>query len=263
MRYFILILLALSTPVLAGGKADYILLSNPDSVLILNKYEQKTDVRFLPGTPFRIIEQQHLLSDGITGAYLCSYNKKDWFLLPLSGKLSIFKNGTVLNDSIRLTHSGLTMHTEDGQKKIVPKESRIVRFFSKGGKTYILYNAFGWARLSKNNWEKMVKKDAGSSAFPVRLRSRILGRMESVNAAYRTFFSFFNQKYHTNYKSPQWLYEQKGQELRLYLKADEVAGSLKESFKSIESDLQKMVMGSGYQSLRKRNQFIISVRTDQ
>ncbi len=262
MRYFSIILFSLSASVFATEKADYILLSNPASVLILDKYEQKTNVSFLPGTPFRIEEQNHLLSDGITLAYKCSFDKKNWFLLPTSTPLSVIKNCTVLNDSVRLIRSGAEIRTLGGRIKPIANGSLLIRLFSKATKVYVLSDEFGWVKLQKGSWENIKKAPAPVAAFPIRLRQRILNRMETVNRTYRTFFTFFNQKYHKNFQIPQWQFEQKEKTLRLYLNTEEIAESLKESFESIENDLQRIVIGSAYQSTRKNNRFLITVRSE-
>ncbi len=262
MPYFILLLLTFSVPAIAGEKADYILLSDPESVLILNKYEQKTNITFPPGAPFRIEDESHLLSDGITSAYKCSFEKKEWFLLPTTKPLSLINNCTVLNDSVRLIRSGIKMRTLDGRTKSIANGSNIIRFFYKASKTYVLSDEFGWVKLPKRSWKRIEKAPAPAAAFPARLRTRILSRMETINNTYQTFFTFFNQKYHKNYKIPRWLYEEKKNSLRLYLNNDETAESLKESFESINSDLQKIVIGSVYQSIRRGNQFLITVRSE-
>ena len=261
MLYLIVFLLTFTLPVFASERADYILLSDPGDVVILNKYEQKTDFSFPPGIPFRIEEKDHLLSDGITSVYKCSFDKKEWFLLPVAGAPSIIKNCTVLNDSVRLIRSGIKIRGLDGQTELTAKELPLIRIFKKASKTYCFSKKFGWVRLSKNSWKTIKKETVKTAAFPAKLRARILSRMETVNDTYRTFFTFFNQKYHKSYAIPQWLYEEKTNALRLYLNQEEMAGKLKESFQSLKNDLQEIVLGSAYQCIREKEQFIILVHS--
>jgi len=258
MKNILIIFFILPALLVAGQKTDYILLSDPASVHILNKYEQQAQTHFLPGTPFQLLEKDYLLSDGITSAYKCYYQNNVYYIMPNSGALEIIKNCTVLEDTVLLVQSNITFQLLDGSRKSLDKGQQLERIFKKGRRTFVFTGIYGWCYLADNSWKRVIKSEPLTTGIPPKLFLRINSRIETINKYYTDFFTFFNQKYKQNQPIPQWQFAREGQTLRLFLNHPQTASHLRKSIPSFLNDLEKLLLGTNLRCVNMENEIIIT-----
>lgn len=263
MHRFIFLIFVLVSLSFASQKAAFFLLEDPATVRILNKYEQSATEVFLPGTPFRILEKDYRLSDGITPAWKCKLGREFYFLLPIATEPEVLKNCTVLEDTVLLIRDNILLKLSDGSNERLQNGLALERLFQSGFRTYVFAEQYGWCRLTRTSWKTVEHTGVLVADFPEKLHQRIMGRIERANQTYRQFFRFFNQKFHQEQPVPQWLSAKEGTTLSLYLNHPDTTGQLKSSIPVLKEELEQLLFDSNFQCEYDGNRFIFSARSEQ
>ena len=254
----------------SAQQSDFLIISQPYSLQILNKYEQSLTSSELAGLPqflpAEIIGSNELLSDEYTNALKISYAGKIYFLPKNSHNQSvnnkvgsyyrIYNNVTLVNDTIKILENGKfvlqTPYPDKTDKISVPKNTQLIRIFKNKSDYYVLIpgavNRFGWMRFPYNNyWEKIkIASLQPDLKTPDIISGNIISKTEQVNVVYRDLFRLLNKQTGTNRAAPQWTVDQLGGSLHLKFIPSEYGSNFSESNSRFIQEIEYLLLGSDY-----------------
>ena len=156
---------------LFGQSSDYLIINQPQSLQILNRYEQSlsiSELARLPAfLPVEILDSKVQLSDNYSFAFKIRFGGKEYFLpQDITNRLlkekhaSIIKNVFQVADTITILEDNkFTLKTPDPEKSdriSISKYTRVIRIFRKGNEYYVLIpgalNRYGWIRFQDNKY---------------------------------------------------------------------------------------------------------------
>lgn len=270
-KYFLIVIFVNAIAVLASAQqSDFLIISQPYSLQILNKYEQRLTSSELAGLPqflpAEIIESNEVLSDEYTNALKISYAGKIYFLPKNSDNqivnkknasyYKIYYNVTLVNDTIKILESGKfvlqTPYPDKADKISVPKNTQLIRIFKNKSDYYVLIpgavNRFGWMRFPYNNyWEKIKNVSTQPDLkTPDIIAGNIISKTEQVNAVYRDLFRLLNKQTGTNHAAPQWTVDRLGGALQLKFIPSEYGSNFAESNSRFIQEIEYLLLGSDY-----------------
>ncbi len=270
-KYFLIVIFVNALAGLASAQqSDFLIISQPYSLQILNKYEQRLTSSELAGLPqflpAEIIDANELLSDEYTNALKISYAGKIYFLPKNSDNQSvnkkdasyyeIYNNVTLVNDTIKIRASGkFALQTPDPDKtdKIsIPKNTRLIRIFKNKSDYYVLIpgavNRFGWMRFHNNNYWEKIKSVATHPDLKTQdiIAGSIISKTEQVNAVFRDLFRLLNKQTGTNRTAPQWTVDRLGGPLHLKFIPSEYGYNFAESNARFIQEIEYLLLGSDY-----------------
>jgi hypothetical protein len=219
----------------AGETADFLVLENPASLEILDRYEQplaSDEKKGLPPfAPFRIVAEQTLLGDGITQVKEVRFDGHPYYLLRSDGAgdppgVRRYRGGRVLDG--REAAAGADLPCTQGAKpgsrpRKLRKGQALQPIFAHGGHAYVKVPGekagYAWCPLggpfvAKANPEREAAErkaegkgkaatTSGNGLDPG-LRSLLGARMESANRTYATYTGAFNKLTGETRQPPRW-----------------------------------------------------------
>ncbi len=263
-----------------GQIADFLIVENPAALTIYNQYQQpvKPGKDIISGffVPFEIINENDLLSDGITPAMEVRLFDRRFHILKTmedqisgvdaAGSVQIFRNCAVLGDTIAVALNNAVFISQSiaAQEQPLPEGTILLRLFRKGDRYYMFdtsaRQAFGWCRFKNNRAWEAVKPEtkSASAAIPSDLKERLIARIQSVNLLYAQYFEHFNRQYNKQMPVPQWQIESGDKRISLRMKNRMYAEQLSESSAVLRRELKNMLLGTNLELQEQNNAFIIS-----
>jgi hypothetical protein len=202
----LLLLCGFPRPARAGPRADFLILENPQTGRILNRYEQPLTraeaALFLPNTPLEILNADDSLGDRLTPALRFRLGGEEYYLLKDTVEVRKLAGCTPLDDTLLALKSGAIRFYEKypagGKRRTLEKGERLARVFQTRRATCLLLlgpePAYGFSALTPGPaWEILQAAPAEQETnLSGQLRARLTARIEAANASYRAFFSYFN-----------------------------------------------------------------------
>jgi hypothetical protein len=267
---FVINIILLSGSQTLAQKADYLIAENPADLVIYNKYQQRLSGQVLDQfsayTPFRIVEQDELLSDQISRASRVEYNNRILFILKddenhylqknETGYIKIFNNCKMINDTIKITadhrinlFSRPEFQYRKSEQQPLEKDQLCIRIFQHKQLYFIKVSGknpvFGWTQLAgRPGWDVVKTDEIRLTSIPDKLIFRLRIKIESVNREYQNFFSYFNRKYNQNKIIPKWELEISDHEISGKLNDPKIAGQLQNSSRYLMQDIDNIFLGS-------------------
>lgn len=224
---FIHLLAFLLMPAQNGSKSDFIIVKNPSSLTIYNKYQQNLAwnqvEKFNQFIPLRIIEPFGTFSDGLRSYIKVEYNADEYFLLaekenkpvlyPEDEKIFLLKNKTIVRDTIDIViNNKLLFRFPDTQQKIYLNEGdRLFRVFKDVSEYYVYsisLQKYGWVRFPKELegkvWEKHSRGVITVSVGYIEIINRVRAKTEEYNKVILSLFRHLNEKTDRNLAMPYW-----------------------------------------------------------
>ena len=254
----------------SAQQSDFLIVSQPQSLQILNKYEQRLTTSELAGLPqflpAEIIESNDLLSDEYTNALKISYAGKIFFLPKNSDNqivnkkdasyYKIYNNVTLVNDTIKILESGRFVLQNPAPDRTdiisIPGNTRLVRIFKNKSEYYVLIpgavNRFGWMRFPDNNYWEKIKSVSTQQDLKTQdiIADNIISKTEQVNAVYQDLFRLFNKQTGTNRAAPQWTVDRLESSLQLKFSPGEYGSDFAESNSRFIQEIEYLLLGSDY-----------------
>ncbi|HID38454.1 MAG TPA: hypothetical protein EYP36_02945 [Calditrichaeota bacterium] len=247
-------------------RADYLIVENPSSFIILDKYEQNNSTVFPPFTPFRILEEHTLLSDDLTPALKVELLGKNLYIIrnedgkiarqESSGYLHIFRNCTPIGDSIRVLKDRSLLFYEKyftqkpNRRNYLQKNDILIRIFKYKQSYYVKRinrsSAYGWCRLpASRSWRKLEQQSAGRPILSESLRLRIKTFIAQINRTYEKYFDYFNRTYSGRFSPPHWQISELNDGMDLAFVGLPYS-NLKRSNEVVVRNLETLLLGSGF-----------------
>jgi len=258
---------------LSKGVSDYLILNDPDSLRIYNKYEQKLAAadRLLLGqhSALLIKNTNAFLSDGFTPCITASIDNQLYYIVtdetqPSSvASYTIIKNTTSLNDTIQVIDHFITLlDPGDNAGTDYSSPAKLKRIFQKFNKTFVKTLSppfkYGWIDLkNKSAWQivKNEKKNAHSIDADVEL---IINQyLKDVNDTLYKLFLHFNDAEKTAKTAPFWHVVKEKDNYFCALVNGQQA-DFTESTRILISDLQLALSKTGYKVGWQEDKIIIS-----
>lgn len=244
----------------AGETADFLLLEDPASLEILNRYEQPLgpgERKGLPSfAPFRIVAEQAVLGDGITQVKELRFEGRPYYLLRAAGAgdppgVRRYRGSRVLDGREAAAGADLacTQGAKPGVRPRPLRKGQAVRpVFAQGNHAYVQLPGAGAEYAWCPSGGPFVGKDAaerkaaepeapGQGKGPAArgnvldpgLRVLLGARMDSANAAYAAYTGAFNRLTGESRRPPRWecAFSQDGMDCALEggLRPDDLAKS--------------------------------------
>lgn len=258
-------MLFLLQPTAAQQRADFIIIQAPQRLLILNQYQQQLSLaeksaipRFFP---FRIINPDELLSDGLTecmkvddrGAPLY-FVKDDAGELIGAADAKRYDNVLPLNDTITVTKSNAIEFFDAGGRKRFPLASgaRLRRVFQSSRLTFVQdlsTGAFGWVGLRDGDRKVWMISRAATPAATKTLDQfapDIQRRLDSVNEKLTKLYEIWNRTSSEPRAVPQWRLILATDSLLAVLSGDSTAQFYKESTRWLSKELESLLIGTRF-----------------
>ena len=255
---------------LSGQHADYLIVENPQALTIYNRYQQTladADKGLLaPYTPFRILNEEELLSDQISLASRCLFNGEILFLLrddgghyygqEQAGYVKIFKAAAVLGDTIEIIQrKHINLYSPEQDIRISRKLTTLsggqlcVRIFRHQSRDYVRLigesQPYGWLRLSdEQSWSRYVPPREATGAIPQNILQRVQTRIQAANNAYAAYVAYFNRHYGRNETIPAWQLSLSESQIEGRLNEPSYMQGLKRSNRYLFQDLENLLLGT-------------------
>lgn len=260
--------------------ADFLIVENPAALTIYNQYQQPVNSdndlvsRFF--VPFEIINENDLLSDGITPVMEVRLFSQRFHILKTmedeisgvdaAGSAQIFRNCAVHGDTIAVVLNNAVYFSRSiaAQEQPLPEGTVLLRLFRKGDRYYVFdtsaRQAFGWCRFKTDRAWEPVKPEAkpASAGITADLRERLIARIQSINLLYARYFEHFNRRYNKRLPAPQWQVESGDDRIAFRMGNQKYAEQLSESSAVLRRELQNMLLGTNLELQEQNNAFIIS-----
>jgi hypothetical protein len=253
---------------LSHGSTDYLLIEHVDQLLVYNRYQQQIAPEerklIMPFVPMKILDAAAKLNDDFTPCmkvqiqdYVFYLLKKDAFGFPNKSKLGtihIFKNVTVLNDTIRLTSSKIIFISPNQKINHSLQAGKILlRYFRDGKKTFVKLIGqrpeYGWVNFSDKNRKEYIVLDQKKSpnsdcSLSAAIEKRIQSKLIEANKALNNLFIYFNLKTNTRKTAPQWRFVAFERQYACILEPEEYAEQYAESSQYLAGEIESVLLGT-------------------
>ncbi|MBN2424260.1 MAG: hypothetical protein JXB44_04475 [Calditrichaceae bacterium] len=182
----------------AGQKADYLIIEKPSALHILNQFQMRIEKNNIilnsQFVPFRIVEEDIILSDKITSAHKVEFDHKPYYLIldekdrllgqDLCGLVIKETNCVTLGDSIKTLSDRIRALPDPRTSTSVslPGQNTYYRIYQKGRRFALLQEGkplkFFWSRLTPvSEWEIIrpvtARKSISSSGIEKKNKRKI------------------------------------------------------------------------------------------
>jgi hypothetical protein len=277
--YKIVILNIVIYTALLAANSDYLIVENPAALYILDAYEQRLsdeEKASIPShTPFRILEENHLLSDTYTRAVKAESEGKTYFLVKDNqGKFSTgfaddhlvrITRTRILTDTVRIILSNrVKLQSDHGQINLTANDL-LQLIFQKGDRYYVKRltppGTYGWINVNRNrDWKKFTRANPTAverSEFPVYLVNSIQAQFEEYNRILQQLFIFFNQAGERQKSIPTWILAVEGNRITCRLENKPLETNFEHSTRQIIARIEKILPRGEGQITRLANRIII------
>lgn len=256
--------------------ADFLILSNPSDLTILNHFEQTASSdekkqHFLSYSPLQIIEKNTTLGDQITEALRFEYQGKNWYIQKnenggfdglKQGYQKTFQKCELVKDTVTLTKSIRIYEQYPSAGKFFTISSGSVERVFKFQNCYYVYSfaspqKYGWYNGSPSVFEKkktVSKKSMVQSDFVNRIESRL----KDINEMYAGFFGHFNDITNQQKSIPVWTTEKSGTVIKCKLVGSvEIVDQLEMSTLYVVQEIRQILAGKPYMADYQDGEIII------
>lgn len=269
---FFIILLSFFT--IIYGDLFYIV-EKPSSLIVYDKYESRINntSKFLPFSPFQVIDKEWELGDGISTAIKVKYLGNVYFILKdddgniegksRAGKFSVL-NVISLNDTLKAKgQSQVKSGPYPGNKNISSTFGSVAEALFKYKGYYYLKNrkekSLGWSKVS--NWTKIetVKKERVDYKLNTDYVEKITARIESINGLYKKLTSYYNDNLNESKSAPYWKITKDEYVINLKLRGSlAFVRQMENSSQYIVQDILNILLGEPYSVVYRDGSIIIS-----
>jgi hypothetical protein len=249
-----------------AAQSDFLIITNPDKLLILNQYEQplsESEKKSLfPFMPFQIVNQKETLGDQITEVVRCSSLGSTYFLIKnekggfTSSEHVTFQNiksSTILNDTVEVISNFVLSQKfpTKGVESAIKKGENVVRIFQNGSNTYLFRlskpQVYGWCSVSGVFKKVKPIEQKETTVDFTDVAQRIQKRLDAANALYKSFFSYFNNLTQQQKSTPFWQIAEKNGNYRCTLKgSQQTISQLQQSTDYIVQDIEQLLLGKPF-----------------
>lgn len=283
----IILLFTLFTGIAYNQTADFLIVENPSELSIYNKYQQSISSQIQKQlalfAPFRIVEEDEVLSDQISHASRVIFDDNIYFLikdeegdyiLDKNEYFRIFKNCKLLGDTIKVLRKRRVFifskpeYFDRKSKHIYLDENQhCIRIFKYKNLFYVKVPGdsmiYGWTQLPRSGWELCQESAIMLVAIPDNLISRLKIRIDSANQDYENFFNYFNKKYDQENVIPYWNLKISNYEIHGTLNDPSLANKLKNSNRYLMQDIDNIFLGSNFVLTFSDSMFFINSRKSE
>ncbi len=283
----IILLFTLFTGIAYNQTADFLIVENPSELSIYNKYQQSISSQIQKQlalfAPFRIVEEDEVLSDQISHASRVIFDDNIYFLikdeegdyiLDKNEYFRIFKNCKLLGDTIKVLRKRRVFifskpeYFDRKSKHIYLDENQhCIRIFKYKNLFYVKVPGdsmiYGWTQLPRSGWELCHESAIMLVAIPDNLISRLKIRIDSANQDYENFFNYFNKKYDQENVIPYWNLKISNYEIHGTLNDPSLANKLKNSNRYLMQDIDNIFLGSNFVLTFSDSMFFINSRKSE
>lgn len=273
--------LILSINIATAQTTDYLIVENPSSLTVYNKYQQHLSdeiyTELIPFAPFQIISESELLSDQITQGSRVMLDNQILFLVKddhdryspdKNEYIRLFKKCDIYGDTIKVLKNlrvSIFEKPEHRYKKnkhiYLDPAQECIRVFKYRNLHYLKLLAdsvvYGWTNLPRNGWEIYHQSDKKNVKLSENLISRLKIRIESANQDYENFFNYFNKKHNLEKSIPYWNLEIDEYEITGMLNNLSLGHDLKNSNRYLMRDIENIFLGSNFKATTSDSIFTI------
>ena len=266
---------------LFGQSSDFLIINQPQSLQILNKYEQSLSVselaRLPDFLPVEILDSKVQLSDNYSLAYKIRFGGADYFLphditnqLLKEKHASIIKNVIQVADTISILEDNkFTLKSPDPEKSdriSISKQTRLIRIFRKRNDYYVFVpgtlNRYGWIRFQNNKYWTTIHsisnqpqldtingtlnqvQDDGLVQNDVLVN--VISKTRQVNTLFDNLFHELSSRTGLIKRSPSWMIEESGDELVIQFAPHEYELHFSKSNARFIQEIEYLLLGSKY-----------------
>ena len=262
---------------------DYIIVDQPQQLKILNHYEQNLSssaVYALPSSiPFKIVQEDVMLSDQFTRAIQVNFAGKDFFLVKDgTGRLinqspeteyRYFRNVSEFHDPVRVSSGrriGVQIPGSDSKDSIIMTEgSDMYPVFSTGSRIYINISEgraqYGWVdKDATGKWQKADQEQEPSASQPeLNIKTHIGALTEHINALYARIFSDLSDVSGRRYPAPGWRIEESTGSIRLIFSPAEYGEQFRESIALMITEIEILLRNTSWMVARTRDPLVFDI----
>ena len=263
-----------------AAQSDFLIITNPDKLSILNQYEQPlTELEkklIFPFMPFQIINPKEILGDQITEVIRCTNLGSTYFLLKnesggFTGNDHItfqkISKCIVLGDTVEVVRD-FTLSQKfptKGIESTIKKGESCIRIFQNGSNTYLLGlgnpQRYGWCAASGVLKKAIKIENSEATVDLVDIGQRVQKRLDAANELYKNYFSYFNDLTDQQKSIPYWQTFSENGGYRCTLKGSrQTIAQLQQSTDYIVQDIKQLLLGKPFSVNNSGDQIIIVKR---
>jgi len=254
---------------------DFFIAENPSKFEILDRYQQKISysdkVLFYKFTPWKIIEENSLLSDQFTQAMKVEFNGKQYFFVRddqgelkqedeekikhIINDCNVFADSLIViqNKAVLFSRIPFNEKNKKYKRNYLEKNTRLKTIFKIKNDYYVQTlddkKLYGWIRpsgrlsLKRSTQKKFV--DNNDSQIDEDLKNRLLVEVKKLNRIYLKLFKKLNSDFSQNRSVPFWSLESNEKGMVLQLQNNHSEKYIK-SIKYFVNEVETIIAGSSY-----------------
>jgi len=266
---------------LFGQSSDFLIINQPQSLQILNKYEQSLNVselaRLPAFLPVEILDNKVQLSDNYSLAYKIRFGGTEYFLpqditnqLLKEKHASMIKNVIQVADTISILEDNkFTLKSPDPGKSdriSISKHTKVIRIFRKRNDYYVLVpgtlKRYGWIRFQDNKYWTTIQNISNHPQLGTtngtlnqvqdgdlaqnEVLANVISKTRQVNTLFDDLFRELNARTGIVKRSPSWMIEESEDELVLNFAPLEYELHFSKSNARFIQEIEYLLLGSKY-----------------
>ncbi len=245
---------------------DFLLVANPEALIIYNSFDQKLDSErksaFGAYAPFEILGNEKMLSDNFTPVIPVRLLNREYFVMvdetgsPVAGtELPVWQrvqDTRALADTLMVTGTNdLQLVRQDGEQRVLPAGTKVLRVFSLGARYYVRGLAagseYGWVDEPYDGWHPAPPKaaeDTGPGADDV--SQELARRTLQINHKLDKIYEYLSSESGSSRSAPKLEINRTPQDIFQLSFSGPDAARFANSLLRLEYELSSYLLGSGW-----------------
>lgn len=246
----------------AQQRADVLIVERPQVLMLLNQYQQQftaADREALePFTPFRILNDKDVLSDGITECVRAEVGGRLVFLLKddgaivgigMAGRVQRLRDVRVLGDTLEVLSHRIVLQDPTRRSQRSAKPGDVFRRIIRDGR-YVYVHAphggYGWLDLESaregRDWVILKETKVSRNQHLRTALPRIQRNLEDTNLKLVMLFERLNRPGERRMRAPQWSLRETAAGLECVL--DSMAQEFPETSHALAKTIEPLLFGT-------------------
>jgi hypothetical protein len=247
---------------------DVLIVEHPERLAVFSKYQQRLTAeeyrRLPPFVPMVFVREQDHLGDGFTPCAAVEIGREPYYILRNEeggfaglgepGKTEVFRNVTILGDTVLLLRGGaLRLRPAGGREELLlDAGTRVVREFEHESRTYVRLPAaggrFGWISLSASGgspeWRE-VESHSPAEISSEDVLIRIQPVVDGANRSLSRIYAALSPGPGDLRTLPSFRLSGSRREIRCVIEPAALSGSFSGSIRALLAGFERVLGGTG------------------
>jgi hypothetical protein len=253
---------------------DFLIVEHGERLVLYNRYQQQITPEerkwITPFVPIKILDAASKLNDDFTPCMSVEIHGHAFYILQNDarefpdkrklGFMHIYKNASVLKDTVRLISSGVTFYSPDQhESRPLLKGNILERYFREGKNTFVgvlgKQSEYGWVNFAEMKNAKAYRVLSSTKNptpyLPLSdvVQKRIRSKLKEANKTLEELFAYFNAETSARKTVPQWQFVVSEEQYACVLEPEGYAEHYKESTKYLAGEIDDLLLGTNLKTV--------------